>query len=247
MESLGTVTNVREIVRVAEELRLRLGTQLWWRGHSNVGWELTAGVFRSDRGPLPESQNYSWFRQKAGSRYANCPHADDYAAWLFLMQHYRLRTRLLDWTESILTSTFFVVSEAPGADGALWGLSPFRLNERMGGDRGICWATRSPALDLVRQGFRGEPQTDQVVAVVAEERDPRMLAQLSAFTIHGSSKALEGYDNPTEYLARYTVPAAAKDTLYNDLWHLGIRRSTVFPDLENLARDLDDRRVPRPG
>ena len=46
-----------------------------------------------------------------------------------LMQHHRVPTRLLDWSESPLAGLFFAVEEEPGADGALWCLLPTELNK----------------------------------------------------------------------------------------------------------------------
>ena len=39
----------------------------------------------------------------------------------------------------------------------------------------------------------------------------------------------------------YEIPAAAKEVMRLELHMLGIRRSSLFPDLENLALELKDK------
>ena len=51
-------------------------------------------------------------------------------AWnrYFLMQHYNVNTRLLDWTEDAIKALFFAVKENTDTDAKVWILRPFELN-----------------------------------------------------------------------------------------------------------------------
>jgi hypothetical protein len=50
--------------------------------------------------------------------------------WLMLAQHYRLPTRLLDWTKNLFVALFFCVQNEADKDGAIY-LSPYStLRER---------------------------------------------------------------------------------------------------------------------
>jgi hypothetical protein len=51
-------------------------------------------------------------------------------AWnrYFLMQHYQIQTKLLDWTENALLALFFAIFEDKMGDAKVWILQPFNLN-----------------------------------------------------------------------------------------------------------------------
>jgi len=64
-----------------------------------------------------------------------------------------------------------------------------------------------------------------------------MLLQLSAFSIHGTKIPMDEALQSHGFLRRYEIPAAAKPTIRRELRQIGVRRSTIFPDLENLAAE----------
>jgi hypothetical protein len=67
---------------------------------------------------------------------AVAPSEDDLAGWLSLMQHYRLPTRLLDWSFSPLIAAYFSVNDrfVEPVDACIWALAP-----SMGGTTGeVC-------------------------------------------------------------------------------------------------------------
>ena len=239
MQPAKSVTRVHDLIDISLYAAVMLNTEVWWRGHSIHSWQLVPSVYRGSRPPQHEGNMAIRFYQRAATRYPKCPPEGDFAGWLFLMQHYRLPTRLLDWTESILVAAYFACKENPSEDAVLWALSPYKLNDIQVGTNSIV----SPNHDLARQLFRPpfterfEPAT-ATVAIMARELDLRMTVQLSAFTIHGSKTPMEDLPSPETFLLEFSIPASSKESIIANLFYLGVRESTLFPDLEHLAKEL---------
>lgn len=181
------------------------------------------------------------FSKRAPTRHEKCPAAGALASWLFLMQHYGLPTRLLDWTESPLLAVFFSVwqEKYDAEDATLWALDPYALNYFTIKEHGLVQPGHPQADRLVQLAYSQTPADEEaVVSLLTEEIDVRMLTQLSGFTIHGSPTALEGRPGLESILFKYQIPAAAKPQIRRQLTSLGIRERNVFPDLEHLANDL---------
>ena len=66
-----------------------------------------------------------------------------------------------------------------------------------------------------------------------------MLLQLSRFTLHGSPKPLEEYEESDRYLGKIIIPSDVKEKIKTQLLYMGIAESNLFPDLEHLAGDLN--------
>jgi len=80
----------------------------WFRGQPETELSLIPKIYRKDYDERFLTQT---FRLRAKSRYGECPPLNDYPSWLFLMQHYGLPTRLLDWSASPLVAAFFAVED----------------------------------------------------------------------------------------------------------------------------------------
>ena len=162
----------------------------------------------------------------------------NFISWLFLMQHYGLPTRLLDWSESVLVATFFAVLERPNEDGVVFAMDPRRMNDATIGDATLVPTTS--ARDLFVGAFNDRKTDSRTIAVLTHEIDDRMLVQQAAFTIHGDKQPLDTRPDADKFLRRFDIPAAAKQRLYSQLKIIGFQRSTLFPDLAHLALDLKE-------
>jgi hypothetical protein len=232
---------------------------LWFRGQRDSSWDVQAGLWRCQATGTPytlaDEHNFTHrFRTRAALRRSSSPDYHDQAAWLALMQHYGLPTRLLDWSRSPLIAAFFALWEFPSTGAAgyeaqsaatIWLLRPHRLNYDQAG------FVHTPALDskdcefLVSQAFfnsRRPPRKNapmSVMAAMASETDMRMFVQQGCFTIHSpNSPALNMLTGADEFMQKLVVPRSRVLAMAREVRLAGISEGDIFPDLEHLSREL---------
>ena len=245
------------------------GEAVWWRGHAKIDWALAPGGFRKRPSGLAYNPTslFNNFKMRATGRLGHRKTPSSDIDWLFLSQHYGLPTTVLDWTENPLTALFFAVGDGAHeeSDACLWALSPTKLNVEYAdpanpgtSQRGLIDPDERPVQAIVMKtiGFKDEairnrifpevpeelglPSLPQVIALASMEMDERIVAQTGRFTLHGSSSPLDCLNGKEEFLRKFTIPSLAKKKLRNMLNLMGIRRWTLFPDLQSLASELKD-------
>lgn len=237
--SATTLDGLVETVRTcAHEFE---GKALWYRGHASARHSLRPSLYRDRKVDAQEiTENYlnQAFRLYAPMRCANVPSRDDTAGWLALMRHYGLPSRLLDWTESLLVAAFFAVGvETEPGPAVIWALAPERLNALSNG-AGVATLSgylRDSKIELTNMC---DQDLGPTVAVMSEQVDLRMLMQQGTFTFHGAKTPLEDHPDAGSFMARIEIPEEWRVPLEARLHIAGIRRSSLYPDLANLAKDL---------
>jgi hypothetical protein len=73
---------------------------------------------------------------------------------------------------------------------------------------------------------------------MASETDIRMFVQQGAFTIHNTPKPLNELPLNGSPLTKIILVATNVRTIANELAVCGFRKGDIYPDLQNLARDL---------
>jgi hypothetical protein len=133
-----TVGSLDQLAAVVQKVFATSKSRWWFRGQIDSTWKLVPKVWRS-YDALRERYLANLFYQRAKLRHASFPDDKDYAAWLALMQHYGLPTRLLDWSDSALIAAYFAVKyerdmsrTAQSCDAAIWMLQPETLNAAQG-------------------------------------------------------------------------------------------------------------------
>jgi len=212
---------------------------LWYRGQRDASRSLIPGEYRYAL--LNADEIRSEFILKA-RELLRLPPTTEWE-WYFLMQHYGLPTRLLDWTAGSLIGLHFALSGNAGqTDAAVWVLDPWALNS---------WSCGSPDLVLTGGEFREQPvarkylrrvyqrfqMARKPLAVVPPYNSPRITAQRGTFTVHGSNnKGLERQF--TRRVAKIVIPKGAIPSLRRTLRTVGVTEFTLFPDLDGLCRDI---------
>jgi len=219
----------------------RVGEIVWFRGHSRADWHLVPSLARKAAHLNAESALLKRFMQNAVPHLDRLPTAE--WEWMFLMQHHRAPTRLLDWSESPLAALYFAVSEARDQkrEGALWCVDPIALNRDVA-KINFSFSNEIPAfsLDTVLENYLPSRVTDAKsimtpVAIVGPRNTARMAAQLGVFTInHRDHTAIEAL-GAGHHIWRWIITAARKKSLLADLKLLGITALSLFPELDRVA------------
>ena len=231
------INSVAEFLSALKDKRGRVNPLLWYRGHADKSWVLLPGYQRLKK-PPPESVLMNRFKQNANLLLGHQPKSN--FDWLFIMQHYGVPTRLLDWTESPLVALYFAVNSHDKKNGAVWVLDPVKLNqstkakpddykfvpafedERVAGYDTLS-VENSPELGI-------EP-----MAVMATRNNARIQAQLGVFTIsHQAKKKLEDIGDGS-HLSFFEIPAAKKKTISEELEILAFGKFQVFPELASVG------------
>lgn len=214
---------------------------VWYRGHSVDGWKLVPSVARTKATLDAEFTLIKRFKQNALPFIQRRP-VDEWE-WMFLLQHYGVPTRLLDWTEAPLVALFFAVEEEKhqGEDGAVWCLLPTQLNTLANIEpfhaMELPFLGVEPLLDnYLPHAIAKERMTKlNPVAATAVRDSPRMYAQMGTFTIiHREPHPIEELGKK-EHIWRWIIPKDKKKDILRELARLAINRLSLFPELPSVA------------
>jgi hypothetical protein len=222
-----------------------------FRGEISAQWPLVSSLTRrletycSDRPlwPLREARALRVFRRKAHIYLSDRTALEDDLRCLALMQHHGSPTRLLDFTKSPYVAAFFALEDAV-TDAAVYALNTPAL-----------WSA-APAFDPELTRERIDPRVpgnferyflgNRVPVVWFGEpsaMDRRLVAQSGLFVLPGVldqplDRILRGYAGSEPMIVKYVLPAQMRAPAMQSLYRMNITNSTLFPDLEGLARSM---------
>lgn len=238
------IRTMDELLKFVDSLANTHGLTLWYRGCDMAKRELIPSIQRTKKRIEVERFITNDFYMKARQIMNNPPEKHNYAAWVSIMQHYGLPTRMLDWSRSPLIASFFATEtfeNTPDTDAAVWVLSPIRLNEMEGFGHCIypndADTTQEMLLPAFKHNHHNHELDDKILAVTSTDNNQRMYAQQANFTVHNSLKKLESIcDDETLY--KIIIPKSRKEYFIKSLRLFGITEGSIYPDLDHISKDL---------
>jgi hypothetical protein len=236
--------------------------ECFYRGHSNENYVLSPGLQRGLNASSRKIPDWLWgtesdlfyeFRSKAKSL-----HQQHFSDWdiLFFMQHHGVKTRLLDWTDSLGVAVYFALLgykteqiEPP----CVWILNPYRFNEEFHGERDL-WdplllnsyeddnTSNEGYEDLMLYENTGDIfPWDEPIALYPVRKADRLSTQNGYFTIHGNdSRPIDTIVGKRKHILKKVIlPKEAIPGAIEFLEHAGINQFSLFPDLDGLSRYLN--------
>jgi hypothetical protein len=149
--------------------------------------------------------------------------------WLAIAQHHGLPTRLLDWTEGLLTAVWFALQKVESTvefDLSTRKKTVTPINPAVWAIRGV----KALSLEEKKNPFKVvEPRSYRPPHI-----SPRISAQRSVFTIHGDPT--KEFKVPEMW--KFTISAKRSFRLKKRIDACGVNERTLFPDLAGVAKDI---------
>ena len=254
-------TTFSQYVSEIEKINQSSANPIWFRGVGKASHGLTPGLYRhAAKKTLVEIAKLERdtmirFRQRS-IPFSDKSLQDDWDA-LFFMQHHRIPTRLLDWSENPFIAFYFAVMSAEysksksgvlksAGDAAVWILDPTICNKHalnhQSFDGGIL-VTKDPEI----VGYQPSPtfakMNNHAVALYGAHNSPRIVAQRGVFTIFGQNlhSMDDAYDTsvfPINSLQKIVLKKDILPELRKAVLSYGITESVVYPDLDGLAAEM---------
>jgi len=234
----------------------------WYRGCGDASYELMPSLYRHpqliDASSLfkHEFDILKRFRQRSIPYIGSTLADNDDLSTLFIMQHFGVPTRLLDWTENPYIALYFALTDAKSLrtpkgpeyqdDVTIWVLDPIAWNGKALDVDPTPGIISPPEEDLLN-GYlpSGSPKhrKPDPIALYGVYNSPRIVAQRGVFTLFGANiKPMEQlYVNnnyPQDCLLKLIIQKQYIKEMLEALIRIGITDSVIFPDLQGLAKEL---------
>jgi hypothetical protein len=261
--NIKTISTLKQYSSFIEE-KLQSSTDyiLWFRGTGKSSYTLSPSIHRHPKITQDEkiiemeTQIIDRFNQRSVP-FLSRP-LDKTNDWetLFFMQHYRIPTRLLDWTENPFIALYFALTSAKYEieakkkvykdDVAVWVLDPVAWNRESLKDytynQGIL-SVQEHFLESYKPRIKFDGMREKPVAIFGTHNSPRIVAQRGVFTVFGKKvqpmeKTYVDEKYKQDCLMKIVFPSNKISNLLQSLTSLGITDSVVYPDLEGLGKEV---------
>lgn len=217
------------------------GHRLWYRGHNKLSYTLKPSLLRHLKGEEHEKQLFD--KYKATLRDVSIREKSPWEI-LFEMQHYRVPTRLLDWTEVLGIAVYFAIT--PISDEVcVYILNPFRLNQisrEADGRESKDDLITVPGddyfdYDRMHLSRRTSQMYNHPYALLPMYYNERLQRQAGVFTIHGTdSRSLEDqFPKEKDFMYQIILKKNAVKEASQFIKIANLNAFSLFPDIEGRA------------
>ena len=180
-----------------------------------------------------EKELLNLFRHKAFGEIKKNPHND--WIWLALAQHHGLPTRLLDWSSSSLIAAYVATEPTLDHKGVL---------EKLPTNGGAIYALHDcHYIDAYNSMTEPDPfSVTKPLIVYSPTITNRISGQAGLFTVHKDPRKefqLEFEDDPNtaQWIHKFIFSAEVATEIQRALHFLGIRKGSIYPDIDGFAYD----------
>lgn len=246
--------NFSEYIEIIKIIRKK-NKVLWFRGHPNENFQLIPSLLRYGRRKEFRSKTVYYPNMISAIQHfkklgRGLPHdlPENDLEWLFLMQHYGVPTKLLDWSSNELIGLFFSLHEQGLLDfeitprnGAVFVVSPLEINEQAGifkhdQKRMIDLSSNKKLMDAYLAS-EDLSYSQFPICIKATYEDVRIRNQAGVFSLHGYDvRPLEQFYPFDKIIHKILIPYENMKSFYHELSIRGITNSFIYPDLGSIAK-----------
>lgn len=247
-----TPKDFAELLDIIEEFQSNSKSS-WYRGISDIKYRMIPSLFRHhsrnsiDDISLLEAELTTRFVQRS-LPFLQRPLTNEWDK-LFLMQHYGIPTRLLDWSENPFVAIYFALSSASKSkksDAAIWMCDPISWNRAALDHISFQGEVLDESSEVLRSyipGTNASQMPMMPIMIYGTYNSPRIVAQRGGFSLFGQGtrpmeEVVKDDRFPSGTLSKIKVAHDSIEPIRSSLFRKGFTESVVFPDLDGLAREI---------
>jgi hypothetical protein len=244
MEFYNTIINDCE--QLAGETEYRCYNP-FFRGLSDNTHKIIPTLFRNSASLPPdvsprerEMTIFNFFKSQSGIFHLGTPRS----SWeiLFEMRHHGIPTRLMDWTGSFAVALYFALKEnSKETTPCIWRLNPLKLNVISQSKRRVISILDDSSFDYEEKFLHSKTLPfNNPIAILPIRNHPRLIAQNSFFTVHGTNIQPLDEIYGEDVIKRFDIPKEIIPEAKIFLKLTNINEYTLFPDLDGLGRYINE-------